>query len=523
MSAAINAPCRSGTFTTESRSNPSGLQPHWLRALDGAVWLGMAVLVLFTISRHEPWADEAQSWLLARDSGWFSLIFKQLRYEGHPGLWHSILWVAIRVFHMRYAALGYLGGAFALGGLAVVVFCAPFPRILRYLIATSFFFIYQYAVIARSYELLPLLAFGSACLLRRGVRQIIPFAVALSLMAHVSLHGAVIAIALALGCMVWHRPKWHEYQAEQKKNIVAAAGIFGLALLLLPIILFPPHSKTLAMADAETFTLRLHLLKSFHGLCAAVCDYEALALLLLLLIGIWCFERRGLPAMLVAVGGTTLIYGFLRGARHHEGLILIALLTAIWAVWPKPEELAGLPNASRHLHAVLVATLSLLFAYQTYWSVVAIRNDWKGPYSGAPDAAMFLKSIQADTKGCYGYNFWIVGLQAYFDHNILANFGGPAAPAYYHNALDFHNSVAGWPAFLNRNVNPACVVMSIALDPNESFYPATNYIVSQGYELVHISDGTAFFKDEPGEHQLYLIFMRQPGVPEQLPQATSWR
>ena len=55
------------------------------------------VLLIYIISisvvivKHEPWADEAQAWLLARDSGLFELLFKRLRYEGHPGLWYLIL------------------------------------------------------------------------------------------------------------------------------------------------------------------------------------------------------------------------------------------------------------------------------------------------------------------------------------------------------------------------------------------------------------------------------------------------
>jgi hypothetical protein len=49
------------------------------------------------------------------------------------------------------------------------------------------------------------------------------------------------------------------------------------------------------------------------------------------------------------------------------------------------------------------------------------------------------------------------------------------------------------------------------------------YIKAQGYQLVHVSDGTAFFKDEPGERQLYLFFVRRPGIPEHLAQDDAQR
>jgi len=40
--------------------------------------------VLVGITHHEPWADEAQAWLLSRDLGYRYLVFHQIAYEGHP-------------------------------------------------------------------------------------------------------------------------------------------------------------------------------------------------------------------------------------------------------------------------------------------------------------------------------------------------------------------------------------------------------------------------------------------------------
>ena len=39
---------------------------------------------------HEPWRDEAQSWLIVRDLSWRGLI-SQLPYEGTPPLWHFLV------------------------------------------------------------------------------------------------------------------------------------------------------------------------------------------------------------------------------------------------------------------------------------------------------------------------------------------------------------------------------------------------------------------------------------------------
>ncbi len=133
--------------------------PAWERIGNFLVLLAYSCVVLFTVRYHEKWADEAQAWLIARDEPLSRIWFYELRYEGSPGLWHTILWIAQHWFHAPYGALGYIGVAFAIAGVAVLVFKAPFPWYVRWPLAFTYVMVYQYAVIARPYTLLPLLCF----------------------------------------------------------------------------------------------------------------------------------------------------------------------------------------------------------------------------------------------------------------------------------------------------------------------------------------------------------------------------
>src|SRR5438105_2551057 len=54
-------------------------------------------LLAIAVSHHEPWMDEAQAWLLAKDLGFKELFLKYLRYEGSPGLWHLILMIPAKL------------------------------------------------------------------------------------------------------------------------------------------------------------------------------------------------------------------------------------------------------------------------------------------------------------------------------------------------------------------------------------------------------------------------------------------
>ncbi len=158
----------------------------WEKVGNAAVLLAYSCVVLFTVRYHEKWADEAQAWLIARDLDLKTIWFHELRYEGSPGLWHTILWIAQHWFHAPYATLGYIGVVCAIAGVAVLVYKAPFPWYLRWPLAFTYVMVYQYAVIARPYTLLPLLCFLVAIFFK-DVQHPVRMTVVLVLLANLTL------------------------------------------------------------------------------------------------------------------------------------------------------------------------------------------------------------------------------------------------------------------------------------------------------------------------------------------------
>ena len=53
---------------------------------------------LWLVNFHEIYRDEAQTWLLSRDSSSISELLWNLKYEGTTGLWHLILYPLTRFF-----------------------------------------------------------------------------------------------------------------------------------------------------------------------------------------------------------------------------------------------------------------------------------------------------------------------------------------------------------------------------------------------------------------------------------------
>ena len=195
----------------ENRQTRAAQRQQWAQVLVLAVY---AVVVALGIAWHEPWADEAQAWLLARDQGFWRLMLHTVRYEGSPGLWHALLWVLTRA-HVSYFGMHWVAGAIALAGVYVLLRWSPFPLILKILLPFGFWLAYQDAVVARSYVLYAILAFPAAAILRSMTRDQAPadrgklmwLAVLLGLMANLSIHGFVASLGFAIVALVLLRRK----------------------------------------------------------------------------------------------------------------------------------------------------------------------------------------------------------------------------------------------------------------------------------------------------------------------------
>ena len=136
MSTTSGAERNEGMVASGLPAERKPVSPCW-RFADLSVLAVWVLVTRFTLLHHEKWADEAQAWLLARDLKLSTLSFKELRYEGCPGLWHSLLWLAQRLFHVPYSGLGVIGLVCATAGAALLLLRAPFPRYVRWLLVFS--------------------------------------------------------------------------------------------------------------------------------------------------------------------------------------------------------------------------------------------------------------------------------------------------------------------------------------------------------------------------------------------------
>jgi hypothetical protein len=497
-------------ITTETTTHTTGHSTprSMLSMVDGLIFLLWLSVSGFVLAHHEKWADEAQTWLIARDLSLPRIWFYELRYEGTPGLWHTILWIAQHIFHMPYAGIGPLGLCFAAAGAALILWKAPFPRPVRYLLLFSYFIVYQYAVIARSYTLLPLLLFGAASYFhdREHPERI---AILLVFLSQLSVHGSLMAGAIALVYGIDMLQNWSSLSERARRWFLICAAILMADNLFLFAILNPtPDVAEFVVKKAPELYGRYEappLTKLISILSGAFLDYWIPSAIFLTILAAWFYSRRRLLLFLLPLGLIVGLYVKVHGIAHHHGTAFVAVVASLWIAWPSTGEQHDFDLFHRRCLLGISLLLALWFGVNVWDTVGAIRLEQKTPYSGARDAADFLRPLIAEGKSLYGYGFYMNAIQAYYPSNIFAN----QPSTFFHEGIPFRGMRVDRSELRRAGPDYAVVIVG---NPEKDYPYIEREFASDGYTLAHVSPGWLIYKQARYDGQFYLIFARQQRV-----------
>ncbi len=509
-----------------SAAATAGLAPQetdatgsWEKIGNAIALLLYSAVVLFTVRYHEKWADEAQAWLIARDLDLKTMWFHELKYEGSPGLWHTILWIAQHWFHLPYASLGYIGVAFAITGVAVLVYKAPFPWYVRWPLAFTYVMVYQYAVIARPYTLLPLLCFLVAILFK-DIEHPARMTVVLVLLANLSVHGSLLAACFGLLYLLEPVRRWGSLSEPLRNRYFICAAVMVVTFVFIAIILRPTSDNEeyivkkeisqLTPAQRQELNIVSPWKKAETILSGAFLDFMVPSVAFVLLSAAWCYSRRRLLVFLLPVGLMIGIYAVIHGYAHHHGTAFIAAITALWIAWPSQEDRRHFSSKERWELYGMVALLLCLCAVNIWDAAVCIKREYLYPYSGAEDAAKYLKSVGADRFPVFGLVYGVAAVQVYFDHNIFANM----PTSYFHHGLPLSGASLDLDEL--HRIQPEYVVICTE-DPDLFMRKSGSLLPSEGYEVVHFSDGYYLYKQAVYSRETYFIYRRIHPGDEQIP------
>jgi hypothetical protein len=355
------------------------------RTLAATLLILYAAATLIVTLHHEPWRDEAETWLVARDLP-LSQTLTWTRAAGTPILWPALV-VPFARAGAPYVAQSLLNWAIMMAAAALFLFRAPFTATTKALFLLSFYMAYQYAVIARTYALGILLLFCVVALHDRRHSWPIAYAIVVALLASANAHSGAAAFAVA----AWFvfglvRSRGRAAVRAWVAALIMFAGIAAAVVQLRtsghfipPNVISPPYWGAFVEATAGAF---------FPAFQSSLTTLAACGILVLIVT----FIRRNGAALwlaLLSFAGLAFIFTYLwiAGYRHY-GLVLMTSIAALW--------LAAKPGEESRLSSIVAIALNVALASSIVLTVRFASADLTRNFSGSREMARFLEQHHRD-------------------------------------------------------------------------------------------------------------------------------
>ncbi len=489
----------------------AAVRPKWQRYWYLPVFAVYLSIVGVTVARHEPWLDEAQPWLIARDADWSDLLCTIPRYEGSPVLWHLILRLPARC-GLPYASLNVIAAAFAAGGVLLLLARSPLPKLLAAMVPFTFFLIYQNAVVARSYALMPLLLFATAMAYPSRLRRPFLYVVPLALLAHVSAHGWLIAAGL-VGLLSWEVfDCWRQQRGRLAwRKVALAVGLFGVVALMAAWQVRPVEDHVRGLGCEYPLWPRIQF--AIERLSGAFTDADVPSLVVLLASLAWFWHTRALAVYVLPTAAVLALFVAANCWYHHEQVLFLVWLFALWISFQNAREMASQARSpwAIWLRRCWVGLLVPMFAVQGYWAWASIREDLRGDYSGAKALAKYLQREGLDSRRIACSDIYATAALPYFDRNIFLNFlngRGSSFVIWSDKYLQLHNFYTFTPYREPFDV----LVVGVKFPPFcllPWHDPAFDLPLSSKYRCVGYFPGNQFWKTGAYERDDFVCYVRK--------------
>jgi hypothetical protein len=373
-------------------------------------WIALAVYaaaLAVLLASHEMWRDEMQMWLHARDAGSLAELWRNTRHDGHPLLWHLLLFPLPRLFASPAAAQA-LHWAIATAAAALVLRRAPFPLAVRAAIVLSYFPLYEYAAVTRNYGP-TMLGVWIACAGLAAARTPWLAVAGVLVAANSSPMGLVLAPALAAALVL--TPRWRPRVAAPLAALVAGVALAAVQCL-------PPADNERIVTWYFSYGIRLvawlvrgvvmaafpvpRPMVEFWGTSVlfpswpfdAAAGWRMVLLagpvaLALLAAVAWTVRgsRRALAAWLLGSAGMLALFASkYPGTIRHHGFFWVLAVAVLWLAVAD----GALP--ARRAAWVLAPTLAAGLVAVAIAGVVEVRS----PFSGAKGAAAAIRAQGLD-------------------------------------------------------------------------------------------------------------------------------
>ncbi|HEX8171228.1 MAG TPA: hypothetical protein VF824_11865 [Thermoanaerobaculia bacterium] len=346
------------------------------RLFVGIVFALYAAITLWVTLHHEPWRDEADSWLLLRDGGLGTAIARA-GYSGSPALFYVVVAPLVKL-GAPYLAQNLLNLLIAWAAVLLFLICAPFSRTIKALFVFSYYAAFEYAVVARPYALAMLLLFAIAAVWPRRRERPLPLAIFVALLAHTTTHTLFAAAAIGAVYLA-------EGLREKRRGLIVPAAIMMIAGAVAAWMVRTPADAGGVMG----YTHKISAVWAFGN--AFLPDtpfmfFVPFAVAMLAAVAYTIGRRWMVQAFLWAnLLFLFAVYAFVwMGGLRHAGLVLLVVMFALWI-------------AERPLHAAAEALLAIALLVSTFVAAGYWWNETTQPFSSAKQMAGYLREHHLET------------------------------------------------------------------------------------------------------------------------------
>ncbi len=429
-------PQKKATVQAHKNEPAFTLSPQMFALIITIVYTALTIIGLFN---HELWRDEYQAWMIADESSSFAALLHNYRQEGHPILWHFLLWIASGIYS-NPVSMQVIHLVFA--GTAIYLFnrYAPFNNILKIFFTFGYFPFFEYALISRSY-ILGILFATLFCLLYKEVKKnMLWIGITLLLLANTSIFGLTMAVSFfAFMIIDLFIIKSRDDIKITYTPFIIATFIFFIGCYVSVLQMIPPKDSNFSIIYPDGFELRrLQVtVASMFGAWVPIPPftddagktivefwnksyfwkfpiYEDPAMGTWFVVTIIAFVFFMLnfidrpAALLLYVGGSLSIlfalYVTLRPYQRFMGYLFILLVHVFWL-----SHYVKKIQIKHHLIKYLLGyqklirySFSVMLAIAMFCGIYAWSMDYRYPFSNIQKTAAFLKKEKLDTNFILG-------------------------------------------------------------------------------------------------------------------------
>ncbi|NBB20829.1 hypothetical protein GVN20_15785 [Runella sp. CRIBMP] len=423
----------------EATLNP----PKTSSGLEWGIFLIYSFLIILGVYHHEMWRDELHLWNILSYSGSLTSLVHNAAYEGHPLLWHLILW-PINKISIAPHWMQLIHTAFVLGTAYLVVFKSPFKMFEKILILVSYPLLFEFGLISRNYILAVFLIFLIAIYWKNLRKNILIICLLLTLLFNTNAYAFVFACAVSAGVILFYVSEKGLHYRDSNLWIGSLLIIIGSLISIITII--PPKDASAEAGFVLNFDLQRigFVLKNvykgtfsfpeigyfhFWNTFFRENKYRMASLGMAAWLGLWWHLRKDRPVLLLsgliyaALGGFIYLSAYVGSVRHYQ-IYTISILFCFWIFLDRKKNYVPAGTSAPYTRFAFLAIL----CGQAIAGLFAYSKDLAYPFSNAKAAATFLETNYAGTPyllmGNYHYlNTPVAGYlgQKIFSLDILQN------------------------------------------------------------------------------------------------------